>query len=271
MAKQNKTTVIFIDNNQKIRKPVLIPTFFLKYWKFFFGGFFVFLGISMYTFVLVIKQYSILQEKEIKSLTKKTEVYSEKLVQQYDFVTEQITEVNNLLKSKGLKEVNLNKPLENPKFNLPSEDINKNLFSQYFKDIKKTISNTPLGSPMLGHISSNFGSRNNPFDGINLENHAGLDIKGEHGTPVKSTANGKVIFAGYKGAYGNLVIVQHGEDFETYYGHLSKILVKENQNIKVNAIIGNVGSTGRSTGPHLHYEIRKSGKTINPQTYLDLN
>jgi len=222
-------------------------------------------------FFLFIKQYSILQEKEIISLTKKTEVYSEKLVQQYDFVTEQITEVNNLLKSKGLKEVDINKPLENPKLNLPSEGINESLYSEYFNDIKKTLSNTPLGSPIVGKITSNFGNRSNPFDGINLERHAGLDIQGQHGTPVKSTADGKVIFAGYKGSYGNLVILQHGENFETYYGHLSKILVKVSENVKVNAIIGNVGSTGRSTGPHLHYEIRKSGKTINPQTYLDLN
>lgn len=271
MTNHNKTTVIFIDNTQKIRKPVLIPTFFLKNWKFFFWGFFVFLGIIIYTFFFIIKQYSILQEKEILSLTKKTEVYSEKLVKQYDFVTEQITEVNNLLKSKGLKEINIVKPLEDPILNLVSENIIENLYFEYFNDIKKTLSNTPLGSPIAGDISSNFGNRQNPFHGISLENHGGLDIKGAHGTPVKSTANAKVIFAGYKGSYGNLVILQHGENFETYYGHLSKILVVANQYIKLNTIIGNVGSTGRSTGPHLHYEIRQNGKTINPKTYLNLN
>jgi murein DD-endopeptidase MepM/ murein hydrolase activator NlpD len=80
-----------------------------------------------------------------------------------------------------------------------------------------------------------------------------------------------VVFAGYRGDYGNLVIISHGEEYQTYYGHLSQILVKEGQEVKVSTFIGKVGSTGRSTGSHLHYEIIRNNKKINPKTFINLN
>lgn len=270
MRKQ-KTTVIFIDNNQKVRKPILIPTFFIKYWKLIAFCFFTFLGIGIYTSVLFGKQYLIQQQQEITALVTKNKIYSEKLVNQYEYLTRQISEVNELLISKGINKAGTKSVDQIPKLILSSEESNQNLFLKYLIDFKNTLTILPLGFPIQGDITSSFGDRTNPINGRGTEFHPGMDIKADHGTLVKSTADGMVIFAGYKVGYGNLVILTHGENFKTLYGHLSEILVKEGENIKADTFIGKVGSTGRSTGPHLHYEIHSNGKRINPINFIDPN
>jgi murein DD-endopeptidase MepM/ murein hydrolase activator NlpD len=271
MIKQ-KTTVILIDNNQKIRKPVLIPTIFIKYWRIITAGFFMFLGITLYSLVLIGKEYLLNQQKEFAALNVKNKQESEELAKKYSFITRQINEVNNLLISKGIKKTIPKTETENqPSFSLPLDQDSTDLFEKYLEEFKLNLSTTPIGLPLDGQVSSNFGRRSNPFTGRGGEHHNGLDISAEYGTMVKSTAEGKVIFAGYKGGYGNLVIIDHGKNYETLYGHLSQILVKEGQEIKANTFIGKVGSTGRSTGPHLHYEIHKDGKIINPKNFLELN
>lgn len=270
MRKQ-KTTVIFIDNNQKIRKPILIPTFFIKFWKLIAFCFFTFLGIGIYTSVLFGKQYLIQQQQEVTALVTKNKIYSEKLVNQYEYLTKQISEVNELLVSKGISKTGAKNMDSVPNLILSSEEGNQNLFLKYLGDFKNKLIITPLGFPIQGNITSSFGNRINPINGKGSEFHSGMDIKAEHGTLVKSTADGKVIFAGYKVGYGNLVIIRHGENFKTLYGHLSKILVKEGENVKAETFIGKVGSTGRSTGPHLHYEIHSNGKKINPKNFINPN
>ena len=126
-----------------------------------------------------------------------------------------------------------------------------------------------LGRPHNGDVTSHFGTRENPFSGGGAETHSGMDFRGKTGDIVKSTANGKVSFAGVKGGYGNCVIIDHGYNLQTLYGHFSKINVKEGQEIKTGSIVGLVGSTGRSTGPHLHYEVHFKGERINPELYLN--
>jgi murein DD-endopeptidase MepM/ murein hydrolase activator NlpD len=270
MRKQ-KTTIIFIDNNQKVRKPILIPTFLIKYSKLIAFCFLTFLGIGIYTSVLFGKQYLVQQQQEITALVTKNKVYSKKLVNQYEYLTRQISEVNKLLISKGINETGAKSVDQIPKLTLSSEERNENLFLKYLGDFKNKLIITPLGFPIQGNISSSFGDRPNPINGKGKEFHSGMDIKADHGTLVKSTADGMVIFAGYKVGYGNLVILKHGENFKTLYGHLSKILVKEGEKIKADTFIGKVGSTGRSTGPHLHYEIHSNGKRINPKNFIDPN
>ena len=125
--------------------------------------------------------------------------------------------------------------------------------------------------PYHGRITSTFGHRENPFGGNNVEVHKGLDIAAPFGSPVRAMAKGTVEFAGLRGGFGNCIMLKHGNGFETLYGHLSKILVKVGQPINIGQQIGNVGSTGRSTGPHLHYEIHRYGEKINPQSFLTLN
>jgi len=112
-------------------------------------------------------------------------------------------------------------------------------------------------------------SSNAPAEKDQMQFHKGLDIAVAYGSPVKCAAAGKVIFAGVKGGYGNCVIVEHGNGLATLYGHLSEILVEANDRVKVGQIIAKSGNTGRSTGPHLHYEVHKNNQPINPRLFLN--
>lgn len=119
--------------------------------------------------------------------------------------------------------------------------------------------------PVVGTITSRFGS----FESIRSSAHLGIDIGSPNGTPIKAAADGTVTFAGYTtGGYGNLVVISHGNNIETYYGHASKIYVSKGQTVSAGDVIAAVGSTGRSTGNHLHFEIRKNGNQINPEKYV---
>jgi len=144
-------------------------------------------------------------------------------------------------------------------------------YDDYLTRLVADVSLMPMGYPHIGALTSFFGYRSNPFDFGENEFHPGIDFKGHIGDQVKCTASGKVIFAGREGGYGNCIHIQHANNIETWYGHLSHINVHEGQRVSVGDVIGRVGSTGRSTGPHLHYEIRKNGKPINPIAYLSLN
>jgi len=129
---------------------------------------------------------------------------------------------------------------------------------------------TPSIQPTEGWITSEFGARDHPFTGISSV-HEGMDIATQFGNPVVASASGIVLFAGEKGGYGKLVIVDHGFGITTYYGHLSEILVRPGVRVSRGQMIGRVGNTGFSTGPHLHYEVRILGVPVNPQNYLLAN
>jgi murein DD-endopeptidase MepM/ murein hydrolase activator NlpD len=116
-------------------------------------------------------------------------------------------------------------------------------------------------------LTSTFGVRSDPFHG-GAAMHAGIDIPGPVGTPVYATADGVVGRAGVAGGYGNLVTLDHGKGIETRYGHLSKILVEPNTRVRRGQLIGLMGSTGRSTGSHLHYEVRIDGAAVNPVPFM---
>jgi len=116
-------------------------------------------------------------------------------------------------------------------------------------------------------FTSNFGIRSDPFNG-GARMHAGVDIPGPVGTPIYATADGIVATAERHGGYGNLVEVNHGKGIATRYGHLSKIVVAANSRVRRGQIIGLMGSTGRSTGSHLHYEVRMDGRAVNPVPFL---
>jgi murein DD-endopeptidase MepM/ murein hydrolase activator NlpD len=119
-----------------------------------------------------------------------------------------------------------------------------------------------------GKINNEFGFRRNPFGGRTYEFHAGMDIGGDRGDPVIAPGAGRVIEAGWKGGYGNMIEIDHGNGVTTRYGHLSKIEVEVGDIVTRGQIIGLVGSTGRSTGPHLHYELRINDRPINPRVLL---
>jgi len=135
--------------------------------------------------------------------------------------------------------------------------------------LRRALPSVPLRKPFSGElqITSNFGYRTDPFLGRPAL-HAGVDMREEYGKAVHVTAAGTVIAAGPAGGYGNMVEVDHGGGLSTRYGHLSAIDVSVGQQVVVGAIIGRVGSTGRSTGPHLHYEVRTDGEAVDPSRFL---
>ena len=126
---------------------------------------------------------------------------------------------------------------------------------------------TPSIWPTHGWLSSSMGNRTDPLTG-GRDFHPGLDISADKGDPVYATADGKVVHAASAGNYGNLVILEHGYGLETRYGHLSTFKITMGQQVKRGDLLGLVGSTGRTTGPHLHYEVRANGRILNPLQLL---
>jgi murein DD-endopeptidase MepM/ murein hydrolase activator NlpD len=135
--------------------------------------------------------------------------------------------------------------------------------------LNRTLAQVPYRKPVIGEVefTSGFGVRSDPFLGRPAM-HTGLDFRAQTGDPVRATANGKVASAGWAGGYGRMIEIDHGNGLATRYGHLSEIGVKVGDPIKIGQVIGEVGSTGRSTGPHLHYETRIDGEAVDPQKFL---
>ena len=126
---------------------------------------------------------------------------------------------------------------------------------------------TPSIWPAHGWITSRVGSRPDPITG-GSDFHPGLDISADHGSPVYATADGMVVFAERQSGYGNLIVVEHGYGLESRYGHLSRYKARTGEKVKRGDVLGYVGSTGRSTGSHLHYEVRLNGRLLNPLQLL---
>lgn len=176
-------------------------------------------------------------------------------------------QIENIMKSLGVR-ISQRKPLPNsggpylPSSQSDTEDLllrtDKNL------DI---LRHTPLGRPLPGMISSPFGNREDPITGERAF-HSGVDMQARRGEKIKATADGIVIEARYDGDYGNRVEVRHGNGFTTVYAHLQSFKVKVGDRVKRGQVIGLVGSTGRSTGAHLHYELCLNGKAINPAPFM---
>jgi murein DD-endopeptidase MepM/ murein hydrolase activator NlpD len=135
--------------------------------------------------------------------------------------------------------------------------------------LTRALGAIPVRRPVDGEVdtSSSFGVRTDPFTGSPAM-HTGIDLHGETGEPVRATADGKVTAAGWSGGYGRMVDVDHGNGLSTRYGHLSTIDVHVGQSVRMGQVVGKVGSTGRSTGPHLHYETRVRGEAVDPQKFL---
>lgn len=134
--------------------------------------------------------------------------------------------------------------------------------------VKAAANRLPVANPVPGRpVSSGFGMRRDPLLG-RPAHHSGMDFRARSGSPVRSAGAGVVVKAGWNGGYGRMVEIDHGEGLTTRYAHLSRISVSEGQKIESGTVIGKVGSSGRSTGPHLHYEVRRNGSAINPVRLL---
>ena len=144
-----------------------------------------------------------------------------------------------------------------------------NITRAQMERLNRTLALVPYRKPVVGEVefTSGFGIRSDPFLGRPAM-HTGLDFRAQTGDPVRATANGKVVSSGWSGGYGRMVEIDHGNGLSTRYGHLSEINVKVGDTVKIGQVIGEVGSTGRSTGPHLHYETRIDGEAVDPQKFL---
>jgi len=137
----------------------------------------------------------------------------------------------------------------------------------YLQDQRSMLSSTPSIWPTEGWVSSKFGKRQSPFTGLR-EFHKGIDIAAADGQAVFATGNGDVTFAGRNGGMGKMIVVDHGHGMVTRYGHLKTLLKKRGDKLKRGDVIGHIGSSGRTTGPHLHYEVVVDGLAVKPRTYI---
>lgn len=183
--------------------------------------------------------------------------------------TEEATAVLNELKIAKVNEYETKKAEEEAR---KAEEAKKALSVAKAKSYATTTTAAPSGNlngmqlsiPVTGSISSRFGSRGSSRSSA----HTGLDISTSRGTGIRPISAGTVTYSGFKGSYGNLIIIDHGNGVESYYAHCDALYVSVGQSVDTNTTIGAVGSTGNSTGPHLHLEIRIGGSPVNPQSYL---
>ena len=142
------------------------------------------------------------------------------------------------------------------------------LLESMLYDQQLQLAAIPSGRPSKGYITSGFGKRNDPFRG-GLAHHLGIDFDANTGDPVAAAAGGVVSFSGVKSGYGNVVEVDHGNGYRTLYGHNSRLLVRAGDIVRAGQTLARAGSTGRSTGPHVHFEVHVNGRPVNPRRFLD--
>jgi len=274
---KEKTTILFVNKNPRALKPVQVSTSLILNWKKYLAGlsllFLSLIGMIVYLTSNNIQQYNlqVSLSKKLNSMHSLfVEVDTSALRRKFTKIDEELSTITGYLKARGIQTV-----FKNPQGGEVDNDVVSSaeisdFYEGYLKRVMYNVSYTPLGFPFPGAITSTFGHRENPFGGAAVETHKGLDLKGPNGAPVKAMAKGEVKFAGMKGGFGNCIMLKHGNGFETLYGHLSKILVSVGQKIDIGQQIGKLGSTGRSTGPHLHYEVHLNGQQVNPESFLTL-
>jgi len=273
---KHKTSVLFVNNSGKERKAIQVPTALLLSWRKYLTVFIVIITLLCASVCyLIFKKtssfYSVVYKTRLEHANRiKNEINVDKVKASFKSIDQRMKQINQLLAERGLSKLVLENAGGPETFEIT--DINE-VAAFYETELGKAenvIRQTPIGRPIFGEQTSGFGHRYNPFGSGAVEGHTGLDFRGETGETVKTTADGVVVFAGVKGGYGNCVIVQHKNGFQTLYGHLSKINVAQEQKIKSGEKIGEVGSTGRSTGPHLHYEVLINGIRTDPSRFTKL-
>jgi murein DD-endopeptidase MepM/ murein hydrolase activator NlpD len=279
MIQHEKTTILFVNKGPRVLKPIHVSSKLLLNWKKYLVVLILFVCLLVGTIVYLVinsfKQYQ-LQLALTKKLSATHKLLSgvdtNAVRKKLDTINKELSLINGSLEARGIQTtLKLSKDNTTGEARPVSFDNNTNRFENFLRQVAYNVSYTPLGLPYNGAITSRFGVRENPFGTEETETHKGIDIRGPMGGQVKATAMGTVEFAGQKNGFGNCIIVKHGNGFKTLYGHLSKILVTAGQKIDIGQKIGLIGSTGRSTGPHLHYEIVHYGAKVDPSSFLTLN
>jgi murein DD-endopeptidase MepM/ murein hydrolase activator NlpD len=220
------------------------------------------------------------QQQVINSFASKTEQVNQALL-------ELEKEDNNLRRMLGLKDwtskIKLSSDIKGPLFSRSYGEADEELkqvdvqlqerkkslaeLKNYVTTVQQRLAFTPSRWPLYGQIVSRFGFRIFPWRGF----HSGIDISANYGDPVRATADGVVSYAAWRTGYGKMVMIDHGHGLSTLYGHNSRYVVGVGQKVNKGQVICYVGCTGYTTGPHLHYEVKKGERAVNPIAYLDLN
>lgn len=273
---KKKTTVIIMSYDGTAPKTLNIKTTFIKnfkkYFKIFAGvSFLFFLAIAVFiTSYYITKSQNDKLYNEISRIKKEVALLdSVKLNEKINFIESNITKLNNYLVERGVNRDLTSESVKNTGETMVFEKIDN--FMEQSVVFLNTFENLPLGFPYEGNISSEYGYRKNPFGGYHGEFHPGIDFKGERGDEVYATGNGIVERCDWYNGYGNAIVLKHDEGLTVIYGHLSKVNVIQGQKVNTGDLIGFIGSTGRSTGPHLHYEIRKDNEDIDPAPFIYLD
>lgn len=151
-----------------------------------------------------------------------------------------------------------------------AEEVSLQEVRGYLEDRSSLLRAAPSAWPVRGWVTSGFGYRDSPTSG-GRRLHAGIDIAAPRGTPIIAAADGHVVFSGYHSAYGNLLVLDHGYGLVTRYAHTSRLLAKVGDHVQRGQLVALVGNTGRSTGPHLHFEVYQDGVAVNPRKFLQLD
>lgn len=225
-----------------------------------------FLAVIAYTFKISIDKNSL--NSQLTYVNSMLQTYdSLELSHKLNRIDNNLIMIDGYLKERGmLKTENMGGNFSDTK---PENFVKKiNYLDEQSVLFLNKLKDLPIGYPYYGPRSSNYGYRRNPFGGLSTEFHAGIDFKGPMGDPIFATGEGIINRCDWYGGYGNAVVIDHNSGFQSLYGHLSKVNVTQGQFVKAGDIIGFLGSTGRSTGPHLHYEIRKNGEDISPEPFI---
>jgi len=275
--KSEKTTILFVNKNAQAFKPIQVSNRLILHWKKYIAGIVVSFAILVGAIVYLISLQNQQVQKQLFLSNRIHHIRSafsgvdtSAMKEKFLKIDKELSGINEFLKARGIKPIVKGGEGGESDDAILSGDEISDFYIEYLNRLSYDFSHTPLGLPSYGRITSTFGHRENPFGGANVETHKGLDIAGPFGSPVKAMAVGTVEFAGTRGGFGNCIMLKHANGFETLYGHLSQIVVRVGQKVSIGQVIGKIGSTGRSTGPHLHYEIHKNGQKINPQSFLTL-
>jgi murein DD-endopeptidase MepM/ murein hydrolase activator NlpD len=272
----NKSTILIIGYDDNEVKSFSINTHFIKYHKRYIAGISSFAvlfaaGIFALTFYLNslrVENTSLVYD--IEQINQKNSLLdSLKVKEKLSDIDKNLALIHSYLISRGI--LNGSNQISSGASNIPVMYSKVGVQDELSEVFLKTVTSVPLGLPHNGPVSSDYGYRKNPFGGYVGEFHPGIDIKGTIGDEVHATADGIVMRNDWYGGYGNAVMLDHGHGLTTLYGHLSRVNVVPGQPVKAGDIIGYLGTTGHSTGPHVHYEIRKNGEDIDPALFLTLN
>ena len=270
------TTIFLVSNDNNETKFITVPTKHVSRFKKYFivGSLIIF--ASLLTILSLI--FGIFTSKnEINQLSDKINeleqdvkiIDSLSIRQKIKEIEINIDDINKYLFDRGI----IRYENSGGESNGPAS-IDLNIYDYYARHtgtLAGIIKYIPLGLPAYGEIKSDYGYRPNPFSGRGSEFHKGIDIKGNIGDSVRCTGKGIVEKADWDGGYGRCVVIRHEKNIRTIYGHLSEFNVNPGDSVNSGDVVGFVGSSGRSTGPHLHYEIRYKQEDINPVNHLKLN